>query len=82
MVEEKPGFEEKVKKLEEILAELESGELPLEEAIARYRRGIEILRSCYEELDEFEGKLVKLVRLEDGKVGEVPFDAGEDEDGF
>ena len=39
-------FEAAVSELEAIVQEMESGNLPLEDALARYQRGVSLLRYC------------------------------------
>ena len=39
-------FEDALKKLEKIVAELEGGELSLDEALKKYQEGIELSRAC------------------------------------
>jgi exodeoxyribonuclease VII small subunit len=41
-----PSFEAALAELEAIVARMESGELPLEEALAGYRRGAQLLQFC------------------------------------
>lgn len=43
-------FEELLKELEEIVKELESGNLTLEESIEKYQRGVELSNMCKEKL--------------------------------
>ena len=43
-------FEELLKELEEIVKELESGKLTLEESIEKYQRGVELSNICKEKL--------------------------------
>lgn len=43
-------FEEYLKELEEIVKELESGNLTLEESIKKYQRGMELSNLCKEKL--------------------------------
>jgi exodeoxyribonuclease VII small subunit len=43
-------FEELLKELEEIVKELESGNLSLEDAIKKYQRGMELSVQCKEKL--------------------------------
>ena len=68
------SFETHLGKLEEIVEDLESGELELEDALQRYEEGVKRLKSCYRMLTEAEQQVKKLV----GESGEEPFDAGED----
>ncbi|HET7375841.1 MAG TPA: exodeoxyribonuclease VII small subunit [Anaerolineae bacterium] len=50
-------FEEAFKELEESVAKLESGELPLEESLALYERGQALAVYCGKLLDEAELKI-------------------------
>ncbi|MDE2423004.1 MAG: exodeoxyribonuclease VII small subunit [Betaproteobacteria bacterium] len=50
-------YEEAVKELESLLSQLESGQLPLEQAIETYRRGAELIRFCQEQLKDAEQKI-------------------------
>jgi exodeoxyribonuclease VII small subunit len=63
-VSEKPelGFEEARKELERIVAQLESGQASLEEAVALWERGDELYRHCLAKLDAAEGKIEELGR--------------------
>lgn len=45
-------FEDYLKELSEIVKELESGELSLEESIAKYKRGLELSELCKKKLEE------------------------------
>ena len=50
-------FEENLKELETIVAELEKGELTLEESIAKFERGIKVSKECNSKLEEAEKKI-------------------------
>lgn len=59
--ESKPeAFEKLYARLEETVAKLEAGGLPLEQAIALYEEGMTLARQCQERLDESELKITKL----------------------
>ena len=55
--EEKRTLEELFGELEAITAELEAQELPLEEAFAKYRKGMELLKECNAAVDTVEKEL-------------------------
>lgn len=55
--EKKRTLEELFTKLETITAELEASELPLEEAFAKYRTGMELLKECNAAVDTVEKEL-------------------------
>lgn len=52
-------FEDYLKELNEIIKELESGKLSLEESIKKYQRGLELANFCKEKLEEAKELLVK-----------------------
>jgi exodeoxyribonuclease VII small subunit len=45
-------FEAALAELEQVVADMESGKLPLEESLAAYRRGAELLKQCRGRLDD------------------------------
>jgi len=51
------SFEAAVSELETIVQEMESGKLPLEDALARYQRGISLLRYCQGTLADAEQRI-------------------------
>jgi exodeoxyribonuclease VII small subunit len=53
-------FEKLYSRLEETVAKLEAGGLPLEQAIALYEDGMTLARQCQERLDAAEQKITKL----------------------
>ena len=62
MSEEKPaegvqGLEQALKDLEQIVVNLEKGDLPLAEAIRQFERGVELTRRCQAVLKEAEQKV-------------------------
>jgi exodeoxyribonuclease VII small subunit len=83
--DEKPlSFEQMMSRLEEITAELESGDLPLEKAIERYEEGVKCYRECHRILAGAEKKVEILTKSADGSLDAEPFEeevaqASEDE---
>jgi exodeoxyribonuclease VII small subunit len=69
----KQTFEKSIQQLEEIVQELESGDLPLEKAIQRFEEGITLSKRCSKMLDETEKKISVLIRETDGTLSEKPF---------
>ncbi len=57
-----PTFEEAQRELETIVERLERGQAGLDEAIALWERGEELLRFCLGRLDAAEGKIEQLAR--------------------
>ena len=56
----KTSFEDELKKLEDIVRALESGDIPLGELVARYEEGTRHLRACREFLSDAELRLEQL----------------------
>lgn len=55
-----PSLEEVFQELDEIIAKMEQGDLPLDEAFAMYESGLKKLKICNEKLDLIEKKMVAL----------------------
>jgi exodeoxyribonuclease VII small subunit len=70
----KKSFEQALKLLEQIVVELESGDLPLEQALRKFEEGMELSRFCAQKLEETERKITQLIQEGDGAVVEKPFD--------
>ncbi|HEV3436854.1 MAG TPA: exodeoxyribonuclease VII small subunit [Gemmata sp.] len=68
-------FEQALAELESVLRELEDGTTNLEESLARYERGVGLLRQCYAQLRDAEQKVKLLAGLTDDGGAELqPFD--------
>jgi len=70
------GFEKSLERLESIVAEMEAGELSLDQMIAHFEEGSKLVKQCSAKLTEVEKKIEKLVSLQDGEKT-VPFEAEE-----
>ncbi len=68
-----PKFEECLQRLEQIVGELEKGEIPLERALGLFEEGIQLSNSCRQELEDAEGK-VEILLNKNGKVQPEPFE--------
>lgn len=53
-------FEQAVERLEKIIAQIESGEIGLEQSIAEYEKGVGLIRRCREILDQAEQRVKQL----------------------
>ena len=69
----KKTFEQSIKQLEQIVQELETGDLPLEKALKKFEDGVQLSRLCTEMLDETEQKVSILLKDQSGEVIEKPF---------
>jgi len=70
-------FEEALARLEAIVAELERGELPLEDSMRIFEEGIKLSKVCLKMLEEAERKVEILVKDKDGKKRTRTFDLEE-----
>ena len=70
----KQTFENAMKKLEKIVEELETGDLPLERAVKKFEEGVKLSAYCSRMLDETEQKISLLLQEADGRLKEVPFE--------
>jgi exodeoxyribonuclease VII small subunit len=79
VAKKKEKFEEALQKLEAIVAKMEEGDLPLEEALKAFEEGVKLAKFCTSKLDEAERKVEKLIRDQSGKVQTTPFSEEEDD---
>lgn len=73
MAKEKISFEESVKRLDEIVKQLERGDAPLSESLKLFEEGTALISNCDLLLSEAEQKVVKLRKGQDGEPEELPF---------
>ncbi len=67
-------FEEALAALEQVVSQLEGGQVPLEQSIALYERGDALKKHCEAKLGEAELKVEKIVGGGDGNAtGTAPF---------
>ena len=63
---------------QQIVQDLESGELPLETALKKFEEGMKVARTCTVRLDEIEQKVTMLLQDKDGRTTEKPFTVDND----
>ena len=73
MGKEKINFEENIKQLEQIVQELESGTLNLDDSMKKFEEGIKISKECSSYLEEAEKKISILVKDDNGNLVEENF---------
>lgn len=61
MSKSKPTFAVAMAELEEVVRKLEQGDVPLEEAIDLYKKGMELSQLCHETLQGAEQQLISIV---------------------
>ena len=70
-------LEKALTELEELVEELESGDLPLEKAMKKFEQGIKLTRTCQSALKEAEQKVEILLKGSDGDEVLENFDTGD-----
>jgi exodeoxyribonuclease VII small subunit len=79
-------FEKALQRLEQIVGELEKGELDIDKSLQIFEEGIKMSRICSKKLQEAEQKIEKLTRNQKGELvaelfgGEAVETGGEDDD--
>lgn len=68
------NLEAALEELEALVEEMESGELPLEEAMRKFERGIALTRNCQTALRDAEQKVEILLRKTGDEGGTEPFE--------
>lgn len=61
------SFEENIKELEDIVNRLESGDIPLDDAIKEFNKAMTLVKSCDEKLKEAKDSISKIVK-ENGEI--------------
>ena len=61
-------FESALEELEQVVEQLESGELSLEDSLSAFEKGIGLVRFCNHKLNEVEKKIEMLVKDKEGKL--------------
>jgi len=70
------NFEQAMKRLEEIVEKMESGDLPLEDLIVRYEEGMKLVKICQERLTAAEQRIEIITRNSAGKPLLKEFEPG------
>jgi exodeoxyribonuclease VII small subunit len=71
--EKPPSFEVGLTELETVVKELENGELPLEQAIALFEKGVGLSDRCRQQLEEAETR-VEILLKKGGQIKAEPFE--------
>ncbi|AKP03673.1 MULTISPECIES: exodeoxyribonuclease VII small subunit [Companilactobacillus] len=78
MAEEKKTFEENLADLEEIVKNLETGNVPLEEAMEKFKKGVTLSKELEKTLSEAEETVTKIM-TKDGQEVNMKNDQSKDE---
>jgi exodeoxyribonuclease VII small subunit len=73
-----PDFEQSLAELEALVAKLEQGDVPLEEALKTFERGVALTRQCQTALRTAQQK-VEVLLVRNGEESIEPFADGEDD---
>jgi exodeoxyribonuclease VII small subunit len=71
------NFEEALQELEQILGEIESGQVGLEESLVKYERGTFLIQHCRGVLSGAEKQIEVLSKSADGGIESVPMEEKE-----
>src|SRR6266545_8038439 len=73
------NFEEALSELEQILAEIEGGEVGLEESLVKYERGTFLIQHCRSVLNGAERQIELLSKAADGSLQSTPMPQPDDQ---
>ena len=73
----KQTFEDRIRRLEEIVAALEKGDVQLADSLALFEEGTKLIAACTKQLDQAEQQVVKLMKGPGGAPVELPFETEE-----
>lgn len=68
-----PNFEASLNELERIVKELEKGDLPLEQSLALFEKGVALSAACKKQLEEAETR-VEMLSQRGGQMVGMPFE--------
>ena len=74
MADDPPKFEEALAELEGLVQRLEKGELPLEDSLAVFERGVNLVRLLTQRLAEVEQRVEVLLKTEAGRLIRRPLE--------
>jgi exodeoxyribonuclease VII small subunit len=71
-------FEEALARLEQIVRQMEQGDVALETSLALFEEGVRLSRHCAHKLDEAEKRIAVLTAGEDGSITAADLETGEE----
>lgn len=74
MSEKTPTFEQHMMELEKLVARMEQGDVPLDEALKAFEQGMKLVAVCKDQLAQAEMKVEKVMNAQGDNV---PFNVGE-----
>lgn len=74
-LEDQPSIEDAMEELQEIVETLESGQTALVDSMSKYERGMSLLKSCHEQLEQAAQRIEIVTGMDrDGNAIVAPFD--------
>lgn len=70
-----PKFEDQLKRLEDIVGRMESGDLTLDESLKLYEEGVKLSQGCTRRLEEAQKRIEILLRSSSGELKTVSADS-------
>ncbi|HEV2462506.1 MAG TPA: exodeoxyribonuclease VII small subunit [Acidobacteriaceae bacterium] len=67
------SFEESLKKLETIVAQMERGDMALDDMVKLFEEGSKLAEQCKQQLADAEGKVEVLIKQRNGAMKREPF---------
>ena len=72
-------FEESMSELDGLVRRLEQGELPLEDSLVAFERGMTLVKQHSKRLEDIERRVEVLLRQNDGSLATAPLDPDDEE---
>ncbi len=71
-------FEDSLAELEQIVSQLEAGNIQLYKALELFEKGVSIARECQKQLDSADQRVEMLLRDSEGGYAEIPYSPDKD----
>ncbi len=75
-------YEDAIKKLEEIVGQLENDDIELDDALKKFEEGVRLTKLCEKQIEEAEKKIHILSKDAEGSIKEAPFAMSNEEEQF
>ncbi len=82
MTENDKSYEQQIQRLQEIISQLEKGDIPLEQSLALFKEGTELVNHCRKQLNEAKHKVQIYTQgiWQDLEDEEMSYEPGNDEE--
>lgn len=67
-------FEEAMKRMEDIVCQLEDGDLPLTQSLELFEEGVRLYKYCVQKLEEAEGRISVILQDSEGNIQKLKQD--------